>query len=216
MTDDERILLQAAARVVLVGDRGSLASQLDRTEWRHPCPLLWPSRKIASNGTTSRFVCPTDLLFANGLGGFTPDGREYCVLVSGHAVAGTDRQWSADSHSPVHISAAGSGPVGQRHRQPSFRFPRLRERARGLPGRATARRNRLTPWSNDPVSDPPGEVVYLRDEESGEVWCPTPLPVPSAEPTLVRHGQGYTIFERNTHGLSTSSRCLCRPRTRSS
>ena len=41
--------------------------------------------------------------------------------------------------------------------------------------------NRLTPWSNDPVSDPPGEVIYLRDEESGEVWCPTPLPMPSAD-----------------------------------
>ena len=56
--------------------------------------------------------------------------------------------------------------------------------------------NRLTPWSNDPVSDPPGEVVYLRDEETGEVWSPTPLPVPSGQPTLVRHGQGYTVFER--------------------
>ena len=33
-----------------------------------------------------------------------------------------------------------------------------------------SRENRLTPWSNDAVSDPPGEVVYLRDEDSGTVW----------------------------------------------
>ena len=70
--------------------------------------------------------------------------------------------------------------------------------------------NRLTPWSNDPVCDPPGEVVYLRDEETGEVWCPTPLPVADAEPTLVRHGQGYTIFERDSHGLR-SELVLCVP-----
>ena len=75
-------------------------------------------------------------------------------------------------------------------------------RARGSPGPCNSQSNRLTPWSNDPVSDPPGEVVYLRDEETGEVWSPTPLPVPSAEPILVRHGQGYTVFERNTHGLA--------------
>ncbi|MHC1771303.1 MAG: hypothetical protein AB9907_06105 [Flexilinea sp.] len=36
--------------------------------------------------------------------------------------------------------------------------------------------NRLTPWSNDPVIDPTGEALYLRDEETGEVWTPTPLP----------------------------------------
>ena len=59
----------------------------------------------------------------------------------------------------------------------------------------------MTPWSNDPVTDPPGEVVYLRDEETGQFWTPTPLPVPSAEPTLVRHGQGYTIYERRVQGL---------------
>src|SRR5262249_23260010 len=61
--------------------------------------------------------------------------------------------------------------------------------------------NRLSPWSNDPVSDPAGEVVYLRDEETGEVWSPTPLPIPSRAPTVVRHGQGYTAFERRVHGL---------------
>ena len=75
------------------------------------------------------------------------------------------------------------------------------ESGSGFTWSGNSQTNRLTPWSNDPVSDPPGEVVYLRDEDSGEIWCPTPLPVPSAEPTLVRHGQGYTTFERNAHGL---------------
>jgi cyclic beta-1,2-glucan synthetase len=61
--------------------------------------------------------------------------------------------------------------------------------------------NRLTPWSNDPVCDPTGEALYLRDEETGVVWTPTPLPAGSDEPYRVRHGAGYTIFEHNSHGL---------------
>ena len=61
--------------------------------------------------------------------------------------------------------------------------------------------NRLTVWSNDPVVDPPAEALYLRDETTGQVWCPTPLPVPSGSATLVHHGYGYTTFEQNTHGI---------------
>ena len=83
MQEDEKILIQSAARVVLEGDRGSLASQLDRTEWRHPLPgpLAVSSDRVKWDDEPVRL--PADLLFANGLGGFTPDGREYCVLISG-------------------------------------------------------------------------------------------------------------------------------------
>ena len=61
--------------------------------------------------------------------------------------------------------------------------------------------NRLTPWSNDPVRDTTGEALYLRDEETGEIWTPTPLPAGSNQPYRVKHGAGYTIFEHNSHGL---------------
>ena len=61
--------------------------------------------------------------------------------------------------------------------------------------------NRLTPWSNDPVRDPTGEAVYLRDEETGEVWSPTPGPAGDGQPYRVRHGAGYTLFEHHSHGL---------------
>ena len=84
MQDDEKILLQAAARVVLAGDRGSLASQLDRTEWHHPLPGPLAARAERIRWDDEPVRLPADLLFANGLGGFTPDGREYCVLVSCH------------------------------------------------------------------------------------------------------------------------------------
>ena len=61
--------------------------------------------------------------------------------------------------------------------------------------------NRLTPWSNDPVADPPGEALYLRDEETGEFWSPTPGPCGGEATTVVRHGQGYTRFTRTSHGF---------------
>src|SRR5262249_12873297 len=66
-----------------------------------------------------------------------------------------------------------------------------------------SQQNRLTPWRNDPVADAPGEVVYLRDEETGAFWSPTPLPC-AAAPVRVRHGQGYTTFEQSSLGLAQS------------
>ena len=61
--------------------------------------------------------------------------------------------------------------------------------------------NRLTPWHNDPVSDPQSEAIYLRDEESGAVWTPTPLPIRENDAYRARHGQGYTVFEHNSHAI---------------
>jgi cyclic beta-1,2-glucan synthetase len=61
--------------------------------------------------------------------------------------------------------------------------------------------NRLTPWRNDPVSDPPSEAVYLRDEDTGQIWSPTPLPARADAPYLIRHGAGYSAFEHASHGL---------------
>src|SRR6185437_7880076 len=62
---------------------------------------------------------------------------------------------------------------------------------------------RLTPWSNDPVRDPGGEVYYLRDEESGYFWSPTPLPKRGAAAYITRHGFGYSVFEHTEAGISS-------------
>ena len=74
-------------------------------------------------------------------------------------------------------------------------------RAAATPGAENSRENKLTGWSNDPVSDPPSEAIYIRDEETGDRWTPTPLPIRDAEPYIVRHGQGYTQFEHDAHGI---------------
>ena len=62
---------------------------------------------------------------------------------------------------------------------------------------------RLTPWHNDPVTDLSGEAFYIRDEQSGRFWSPTPLPARGQTPYAVRHGFGYTVFEHNEDGISS-------------
>ena len=120
-------------------------------------------------------------MYDNGLGGFTPDGREYAInLAPGQR---TPRPW-------INVIA-----------NPAFGFT-LSESGAGSTWAGNASENRLTPWTNDPVSDPPGEALYLRDEETAHIWSPTPEPAPSGAPYRVRHGAGYTVFEHNAHGLA--------------
>ena len=77
-------------------------------------------------------------------------------------------------------------------------FPRA---ARAYTWSENAHEFRLTPWSNDPVSDSSGEAFYLRDEESGYFWSPTPLPCRGATPYVTRHGFGYSVFEHTEDGI---------------
>src|ERR1019366_2091840 len=65
---------------------------------------------------------------------------------------------------------------------------------------------RLTPWQNDPVRDPAGECIYIRDDDSGNVWSPTPEPIREASPYNVRHGAGYSIFDHKHEEIETNLR----------
>jgi cyclic beta-1,2-glucan synthetase len=95
--------------------------------------------------------------------------------------------------------------VGQRDRLTPVRLCRFRD-GLGYSWAGNSGENRLTPWRNDAVSDPPSEAVYLRDEDTGEIWSPTPLPARAEEPYLVRHGSGYSTFEHASHGLAQTVR----------
>ena len=103
---------------------------------------------------------PEGLRFWNGYGGFVSDGREYVIVIDGAATGG-----------PALPPAPWTNVVAN----PGFGCL-VTEAGLGYSWAGNSQLNRLTPWSNDPVSDPPGEAVYLRDEETGAVWSPTPLP----------------------------------------
>src|SRR3990170_2089376 len=75
------------------------------------------------------------------------------------------------------------------------------ESGSGFTWYGNSQQNRLTGWSNDPVSDPPSEAIYIRDEETGTFWTPTPLPVRELDAYRARHGADYTVFEHNSHAM---------------
>jgi len=80
-----------------------------------------------------------------------------------------------------------------------------RRTALPTPGRRTHTSFRLTPWSDDPVSDSGGEAFYVRDEESGQFWSSMPLPVRGETPYVTRHGFGYSVFEHTESGIQTET-----------
>jgi cyclic beta-1,2-glucan synthetase len=180
---EDRMLLQAAARVVLSAARGSLAGQVDHLERSLPLPERFvPTEPAADEEARAAPAVSEDGQFFNGLGAFTADGREYVLAFDPAAAdrATTPLPW-------VNVIA-----------NPRCGFL-VSERAAGYTWAGNSQINRLTPWSNDWVSDPPGEAIFLRDEASGAVWR---VPGPGAGPYRCRHGQGYTVFEQEAHGLS--------------
>jgi cyclic beta-1,2-glucan synthetase len=181
MPEADRILLHAVARVVIVTERGSFEAQIERRRAEEPLPPAFVPR-LPSQTYPETTVAPPDLSFFNGLGGFHQGGREYVTLLGAE-------QWTPAPWSNVVGNAV------------EFGF-QITESGGGCTWSLNSRENRLTPWSNDAVSDPPGEVVYLRDEDSGSIWSATPLPIREREPYISRHGQGYSVFEHTSHGIS--------------
>ncbi len=186
MNEMERVLLASVARVVLSGDRGDLAAQLD-----HPYeePLAPRELPLPPAGEAPTLVERIDievppLSFANGVGGFSTDGSEYVVVLEGDQE--TPLPWVNVMANPTFgtvVSASGSAYTWSEN----------------------SRENRLTPFTNDPVIDASGEALLLRDEETGEVWSPSPgtLPRrPDGGRYLIRHRAGATTFQHVSHGLA--------------
>jgi cyclic beta-1,2-glucan synthetase len=119
----------------------------------------------------------------NGIGGFTPDGREYVIVLEGDRE--TPLPWSNVLANPdfgTMVSASGAAYTWA----------------------GNSRENRLTPFANDPISDPTGEAIFVRDEDDGTVWGATPGPLARTAGTgrwVVRHGAGITRFQTALEGL---------------
>ena len=179
---ETRTLLASVARVALVAQRGRLFEQLERI------PEPAPRERSAPKGVVARLpargrACAPNLEFFNGLGGFARNGSEY-VTVLGPGQS-TPAPW-------INVIA-----------NPSFGFHTGTEGG-GYTWSVNSRENQITPWSNDPVSDPPGEAFYLRDDDTGDLWTSTALPIRDPAATYVaRHGRGYTRFEHVAHEVAS-------------
>jgi cyclic beta-1,2-glucan synthetase len=178
---EARALLGSVARVVLVGQRGTLADQLDRVP--EPREVARGRRKRSAAAAEQKLAPPRPALeFFNGLGGFDEGGREYVtVLGPGHFTPAPWINVIANAGFGFQVATEGGGCTWS----------------------VNSRENQLTPWSNDPVSDRPGEVFYLHDDDTGDLWCPTALPIHDGAATYVaRHGWGYSRFEHASHGIA--------------
>ena len=181
ISSEDRILLQSVARAIITDGRGSLAEQLDQRRLMEPRPPRFVPVKIRSPEVSRLEAPPRDgLILFNGLGGFTADGREYVTTLQAGQV--TPAPWVnvlANPYFGTIVSESGGAYTWSEN----------------------AHEFRLTPWHNDPVSDSSGEALYLRDEETGHFWSPTPLPAPSGTSCVIRHGFGYSVFETRMGGI---------------
>ncbi len=188
MPPEDQVLLRAAARVVMEGAHGRLQDQLKRAHIPFgppPAPVMLSSAQRPPDAEAPAIPPSADLEMFNGLGGFAGDGREYVIHVHGNAGAVPPTPWAnVVAHPTFGFTASDSSP--------------------GYTWSGNSHDNRLTPWRNDPVSDPPGEAVFIRDEDTGQSWSATPLPAGHGLPYVVRHGQGYTSFEHHRDGLAST------------
>ena len=160
---------------------------------KSPARPLQKRRRALFEPRTCRLL--PNLEFFNGLGGFAEDGREYVTILG--PGQSTPAPW-------INVIA-----------NPAFGFQVATEGG-GNTWSVNSRENQLTPWSNDPVTDRPGEAFYLHDDDTGDLWGPTALPIrDEAGSYVARHGRGYSRFEHAAHGIAPTSCNSCRSTTRS-
>src|SRR6185436_9686853 len=181
----ERLLIASVARAIVGGDRGDLRAQLDKP---HPVQTSRrPAFTAAAASTVSPFAdAPTPtpaMTLTNNLGGFTDDGRGYAIVLEGDRE--TPMPWVnviANPRFGTIVTASGAAHTWSEN----------------------SRENRLTSFANDPIVDPTAEALFIRDDDSGDVWSPTPGPMPrraAGGNFVVCQSAGVTQFSRATRGI---------------
>lgn len=209
LSREDRLLIEASARVIINDTDGSLPEQLRdqlrSTRATPPLPLAFeprrperaagqPPMQTSPEQARSRTQGASDpgrpLILRSPYGGFAPDGSEYAITLREGEVL--PAPW-------VNVLANRTfGSV-------------VSESGNAYTWAENAHEFRLTPWLNDPVSDAGGEALYLRDEETGRFWSPTPLPCRGRGEYRIRHGFGYTVFEHEEGGIATELRVAVAP-----
>jgi cellobiose phosphorylase len=181
LSEDERVLLQTVARVVFSDTARTPIEQVERrVSTKRTSDLLEPVKQAEIEAVYP--LAARERIFSNGLGGFTPDGHEYVITLEPGQT--TPAPWANVIASPyigTVVSESGSAYTWAEN----------------------AHEFRLTTWHNDPLCDSSGEALYLRDEETGAFWSPTPLPARGRSGYVCRHGFGYSAFEHYEAGIAS-------------
>ncbi|MDO9468831.1 MAG: glucoamylase family protein, partial [Thiobacillus sp.] len=181
LTEDERVLLQTVARIVFSDTAETLIEQVDRrVSGERASDRLEPVLQALVEPV---YPLPQrERIFSNGLGGFTPDGHEYVVTLEPGET--TPLPW---------VNVIASPYIGTVVSESGGAYTWVEN----------AHEFRLTTWHNDALSDASGEAFYLRDEETGAFWSPTPLPARGKSGYVCRHGFGYSVFEHYEAGIAS-------------
>lgn len=182
LSTEERILFESVAKIILHDSKGSLSEQVNMPYTQQVLPALLEPKKIKPAYKQAMLKMPDDLLFFNGTGGFAPDGKEYKIITGPQQ--STPAPWVnilANRHFGTVVSESGAAYTWA----------------------LNAHEYRITPWRNDPVIDSAGEAFYMRDEETGEFWSPTPYPAMGSSPYITTHGFGYSLFEHIEDGIAS-------------
>jgi len=189
LSSTDRLALDAAAFVCLrpTEASGMQGGETRFTDYRNS-PLFVPTRPAAQSADDGahRPSYP-NLAFDNGYGGVDAETGDY--VIRARSASPTPAPW-------INVLA-----------NPEFGTT-LSERGAATTWYQNSSEHRLTSWYNDPVADRSGEALYLRDEESGEFWSPTPWPVPGCDEYAVTHSAGYSAFEHASHGLQQRMVCF--------
>ncbi|MDO6965464.1 GH36-type glycosyl hydrolase domain-containing protein [Rhizobium alvei] len=180
VSDSDMIMLESLARVIVNGAAAGLRDAVDLAlpVWDR-APRFVPVSVPPLLPATPPADVP-ERLFSNGIGGFAADNHDYLIATT--AGETTPSVWS---------NVLGNDMFGTI----------VTEAGLGFTWSVNSGEHRLTPWSNDPLLDPQGEALYLRDEESANVWTTTPLPAGGGKPCIVRHGAGISTWTSSSEGL---------------
>jgi cyclic beta-1,2-glucan synthetase len=186
ISEEDKVLMQTVSRVIVSDTAGTLAEQMDRrTGLEIPVPRFRPIRSRREEIPLAVELPGHDLAEFNGIGGFTHDGREYVITTTPESP--TPAPWSNVLANPWFGSVVSESGSAYTWCENAHSF-------------------RLTPWNNDAVGDVSGEAFYIRDEESGRFWSPSPLPARGPMPYTTRHGFGYSVFDYVEDGISSEMR----------
>ncbi len=176
--------LATVARIVLDAADGLPDRAVENRDDDSSVAVAVPAKRLQSARASTLPVAPAPCEFDNGIGGFIDAGRAYAITLTDEYC--TPLPW-------INVIA-----------NPDFGFLVSAEGG-GYTWSINSQQNPLTPWPNDPVSDTPHEALYLRDDDTGDLWSATPLPirVPSATYNI-EHGKGYTRFAHAAHGIDVN------------
>ncbi|MEL7834747.1 GH36-type glycosyl hydrolase domain-containing protein [Fodinibius sp. N2] len=187
MSREDQILIDTVAHVVLKGKLPSL-QQLKRVISVKPTTtdkIYHPVTTVASKNGSSEIA--DNLLFYNDYGGFSANGKEYIITICSDPDSG--------------VLVFPPAPWINVITNPQFGFLTT-EKGSSYTWSRNSRENKLTPWSNDAITDPSGEAIYLRDEKEQLFWSPLPQPVPGSSFYKVCHGHGYSTYSSKTLNIS--------------